>query len=36
MIRRLVESGIEVFHASPRVQTLEEMFLEATGGESVL
>ena len=36
VIRRLVESGIEVFHASPRVQTLEEMFLEATGGESVL
>jgi ABC-2 type transport system ATP-binding protein len=36
VIRSLVESGIDVYHASQRVQTLEEMFLEATGGETVL
>ena len=35
LIAALVENGIEVFHARPRVQTLEEMFIEVTGGESV-
>ena len=35
VVRLLVESGIEVFRAAMRVHTLEEMFLEATGGESV-
>ncbi|HEX6161635.1 MAG TPA: ABC transporter ATP-binding protein [Thermoanaerobaculia bacterium] len=34
-VRALVTDGIEVFHARQRVQTLEEMFLETTGGESV-
>ena len=31
----LVNAGIEVFHARPRMQTLEEMFIEVTGGETV-
>ncbi|HEY0142657.1 MAG TPA: ABC transporter ATP-binding protein [Thermoanaerobaculia bacterium] len=35
LIRALVSGGIEVFHARQRVHTLEEMFLETTGGESV-
>jgi ABC-2 type transport system ATP-binding protein len=35
VIARLVQHGVEVFHARPHVQTLEEMFLEATGGETV-
>jgi len=35
LIAALAESGIAVFHARSRVHTLEEMFLEATGGESV-
>ncbi len=35
VVRLLVESGVEVFRAAMRVHTLEEMFLEATGGESV-
>jgi ABC-2 type transport system ATP-binding protein len=35
LIAALVESGIDVFRARPHVQTLEEMFLEATGGETV-
>ena len=35
LIRALVTGGIEVFHARQRVHTLEEMFLETTGGESV-
>jgi ABC-2 type transport system ATP-binding protein len=35
LIAALAQSGIDVFHARPRVQSLEEMFLEATGGESV-
>jgi len=35
LISALTQNGIAVFHARPRVQTLEEMFLEATGGETV-
>jgi ABC-2 type transport system ATP-binding protein len=35
LIAALAGSGVGVFHAWPRVQTLEEMFLEATGGETV-
>jgi ABC-2 type transport system ATP-binding protein len=35
LIAALVESGINVFHAQRRTQSLEEMFLEATGGETV-
>jgi ABC-2 type transport system ATP-binding protein len=35
LIRSLVENGIAVFSARPRVQTLEQMFLDATRGESV-
>jgi len=36
ILAALVENGIAVYSARPRVQTLEEMFLDATGGESVL
>ncbi len=35
LIAALARNGIEVFHAQKRVQTLEETFLEATGGETV-
>jgi ABC-2 type transport system ATP-binding protein len=35
LINALVASGVNVFHAQRRTQSLEEMFLEATGGESV-
>ena len=35
LITALTQHGIAVFHARPHVQTLEEMFLEATGGETV-
>lgn len=35
MITALVQNGIEVFHARARIQTLEEMFIEVTGGETV-
>jgi ABC-2 type transport system ATP-binding protein len=35
LIAALVENGINVFHAQRRTQSLEEMFLEATGGETV-
>jgi ABC-2 type transport system ATP-binding protein len=35
ILAALTQNGIAVFHARPRAQTLEEMFLEATGGESV-
>jgi ABC-2 type transport system ATP-binding protein len=35
LIAALAQSGAGVFHARLRVQTLEEMFLEATGGETV-
>ena len=35
VIAALTQNGIDVFHARQRVQTLEEMFLETTGGETV-
>src|SRR5436305_10880768 len=35
LITAFVEAGINVFHAQRRTQSLEEMFLEATGGETV-
>ena len=35
LIAALAQNGVGIFHARPRVQTLEEMFLEATGGETV-
>ena len=35
IIDALTRGGVAVFHARPHVQTLEDMFLEATGGESV-
>ena len=35
IIRAFVERGIDVFSARPRVQTLEEMFIDVTGGETV-
>ncbi|HEX6096313.1 MAG TPA: ABC transporter ATP-binding protein [Thermoanaerobaculia bacterium] len=35
IVAALTEHGVAVFHVRQRVQTLEEMFLEATGGETV-
>jgi ABC-2 type transport system ATP-binding protein len=35
LIAAMVREGIEVFHARPKIQTLEEMFIEVTGGETV-
>jgi ABC-2 type transport system ATP-binding protein len=35
LVAALAGAGIAVFHAQRRQQTLEEMFLEATGGETV-
>ncbi len=35
ILAALTGQGIDVFHARQRVHTLEEMFLEATGGETV-
>jgi ABC-2 type transport system ATP-binding protein len=35
IIRMLIENGVDVFSARPRVQTLEEMFIDVTGGETV-
>jgi ABC-2 type transport system ATP-binding protein len=35
LIAALASEGIEIYHARQRVQTLEDMFLETTGGESV-
>jgi ABC-2 type transport system ATP-binding protein len=35
VVAALVNAGIAVYRAQPRVQTLEEMFLDATGGETV-
>jgi len=35
LIAALAREGVDVYHARPRVQTLEEMFLETTGGETV-
>ncbi len=35
LIAALATSGISLFHVRPRTATLEEMFLETTGGETV-
>ena len=35
MIAALTAANVAVFHARPRVQTLEEMFIAVTGGETV-
>ena len=35
LIAALAENGVPLFHARERVQSLEEMFIEATGGETV-
>jgi ABC-2 type transport system ATP-binding protein len=35
IIAALSAGGVELYHARQRVQTLEDMFLETTGGESV-
>jgi ABC-2 type transport system ATP-binding protein len=35
ILSALAQNGVDVFHAKRRVQSLEEMFLEATGGETV-
>jgi ABC-2 type transport system ATP-binding protein len=35
VISALTQNGVDVFHARQRMQTLEDLFLEATGGETV-
>jgi ABC-2 type transport system ATP-binding protein len=35
LLSALAEAGVKIFHAQRRAQSLEEMFLEATGGETV-
>jgi ABC-2 type transport system ATP-binding protein len=35
LLAALAAAGVAVYHAQRRTQTLEEMFLEATGGETV-
>ncbi len=35
LIAALAQNGVDVFHARQRVRTLEDMFLETTGGETV-
>lgn len=35
LIAALTAAGVAVFHARQRMRTLEEMFIEATGGETV-
>jgi ABC-2 type transport system ATP-binding protein len=35
LLAALAEAGVKIFHAQRRTQSLEEMFLEATGGETV-
>ncbi|HEX7153820.1 MAG TPA: ABC transporter ATP-binding protein [Thermoanaerobaculia bacterium] len=35
LVAALAQDGVAIYHAQQRVQTLEEMFLEATGGETV-
>ena len=35
LVAALAENGVAVFHAQRHVETLEEMFLAATGGETV-
>jgi ABC-2 type transport system ATP-binding protein len=35
MIAALAAANVAIYHARPRAQTLEEMFIEVTGGETV-
>jgi len=35
LLRALLDANVDVFHVQRKVQTLEERFLEATGGETV-
>ena len=35
LLSALAAAGVKIFHAQRRAQSLEEMFLEATGGETV-
>ena len=35
LIAALATNGVEVYSARPRTQTLEEMFIDVTGGETV-
>ena len=35
LVAAFAESGVPLFHAQRHVETLEEMFLQATGGETV-
>jgi hypothetical protein len=35
LIAALAKNDIEVFHVRERTQSLEELFIEATGGETV-
>lgn len=35
IVERMVAAGVAIYEVTPRGQTLEEMFLEATGGETV-
>jgi ABC-2 type transport system ATP-binding protein len=35
LVSALAGGGVAVFHAQRRLETLEEMFLQATGGETV-
>ena len=35
VVARLAADGVRIFHAQRRVRTLEERFIEATGGETV-
>ena len=35
IIAALVQSGVDVYSARPRTQSLEEMFIDVTGGETV-
>jgi hypothetical protein len=34
-IARLASEGVEIFAVEPRASSLEEVFLEVTGGETV-
>jgi hypothetical protein len=35
VVARLAAEGVKIFHAQRRIRTLEERFIEATGGETV-
>ncbi len=35
VIAALAQNGVDVYHARRRMHSLEEMFIEATGGETV-